>query len=79
MPDDDLPPELLLAIQSALNNGSENAGDPLEDVSSNFDVSRILNGFFPDGIGAQHHSQAFLTDMKLACNCRSITCQCGLC
>jgi vacuolar protein sorting-associated protein 53 len=49
MHNDELPPELLLAIQNVLNTQSTQERDPLEDISNNFDAAKILNGYFPDG------------------------------
>lgn len=48
--DVELPQELVLAIQRVLELNPEQSGDPLDDLSNNFNPVDILNQLFPDGV-----------------------------
>jgi hypothetical protein len=46
---DELPHEVILAIQRVLELPSGQDADPLDALSNEFKSVDILNGFFPDG------------------------------
>ena len=46
---DELPNEVVLAIQRILEIKGEENSDPLDDLSNNFSPSKVLNDLFPDG------------------------------
>lgn len=45
---DELPHEVILAIQRVLEQSGQDA-DPLDTLSNDFNPVDLLNGFFPDG------------------------------
>jgi hypothetical protein len=48
--DDELPDELVLAIQRVLDIQTAHNEDPLDSLSSNFDLTGLLNYYFPKGM-----------------------------
>ena len=48
--DDEMPDELVLAIQRVLDLQTAQNDDPLDALSSRFDLTGILNSYFPKGM-----------------------------
>ena len=48
--DDELPDELVSAIQRVLDLQTTQNDDPLDVLSSRFDLTGILNSYFPKGM-----------------------------
>ena len=46
---DELPNDIVLALQRILEIEQHESTDPLDDLSSNFSTAKVLNDFFPDG------------------------------
>ncbi|KAJ7772691.1 Vps53-like protein [Mycena maculata] len=51
---DELPHEVVLAIQRVLDAQSDQDADPLDTLSNDFDPVDLLNGFFPDEASLAH-------------------------
>jgi hypothetical protein len=51
--DDELPDEVVLAIQRILDLQAGQSSDPLDTLSNDFNPTRLLNSFFPDGLHFQ--------------------------
>ncbi len=47
---DELPNDVVLAIQRILEIDVHGSTDPLDDLSSNFNPAKVLNDLFPDGV-----------------------------
>ena len=45
----ELPNEVVLAIQHILDIKQDEVSDPFDDLSGNFNPVKVLNDFFPDG------------------------------
>lgn len=46
---DELPNDVVLAVQRILEIEVHESTDPLDDLSSNFNPAKVLNDLFPDG------------------------------
>jgi len=46
---DELPNDVVLAVQRILEIEVHGSTDPLDDLSSNFNPAKVLNDLFPDG------------------------------
>lgn len=80
MIEDDLPHEVILAIQRVLEVNNDVESDPLDALSTNFSPVDVLNDLFPDG---KFYFLQYNYAVNL-CKTRDITgsyrrCQCSAC